>query len=42
MLARKLMLCLVSDFQQNKPLVMNQNFADGLRSVLCDSSLDKV
>lgn len=42
MLARKLMLNLVADFQQNKPLVLNQNFVDGLRSILCDSSLDKV
>ncbi|XP_042948330.1 puromycin-sensitive aminopeptidase isoform X2 [Carya illinoinensis] len=40
-LARKLMLNLVADFQQNKPLVLNQNFVDGLRSILCDSSLDK-
>lgn len=41
-LARKLMLNLVADFQQNKPLVLNQNFVEGLRSILCDSSLDKV
>ncbi|XP_040985935.1 puromycin-sensitive aminopeptidase isoform X4 [Juglans microcarpa x Juglans regia] len=40
-LARKLMLNLVADFQQNKPLVLNQNFVDGLRSILSDSSLDK-
>ncbi|XP_031381686.1 puromycin-sensitive aminopeptidase isoform X2 [Punica granatum] len=40
-LARKLMLSLVSDFQQSKPLVLNQKFVHGLRSMLCDSSLDK-
>lgn len=42
MLARKLMLSLVADFQQNKPLVLNPKFLHGLRSVLSDSSLDKV
>lgn len=41
LLARKLMLSLVSDFQQNKPLVLNPNFVHGLRSILGDSSLDK-
>lgn len=41
-LARKLMLNLVSDFQQNKPLVLNPKFIQGLGSVLSDSSLDKV
>ncbi|XP_056850552.1 puromycin-sensitive aminopeptidase [Raphanus sativus] len=40
-LARKLMLNLVSDFQQNKPLVLNPKFIQGLGSVLSDSSLDK-
>ncbi|XP_042020633.1 puromycin-sensitive aminopeptidase-like isoform X2 [Salvia splendens] len=40
-LARKLMLTLVSDYQQNKPLVLNQQFVNGIKSVLCDSSLDK-
>ncbi|XP_062146073.1 puromycin-sensitive aminopeptidase [Alnus glutinosa] len=40
-LARKLMLSLVADFQQNKPLVLNLNFVQGLRSILGDSSLDK-
>ncbi|KNA03949.1 hypothetical protein SOVF_204310 [Spinacia oleracea] len=40
-LARKLMLSLVADFQQNKPLHLNANFVDGLRSILCDNSLDK-
>ncbi|XP_024004063.1 puromycin-sensitive aminopeptidase isoform X3 [Eutrema salsugineum] len=40
-LARKLMLNLVSDFQQNKPLVLNPKFVQGLGSVLSDSSLDK-
>ncbi|GMY30359.1 puromycin-sensitive aminopeptidase isoform X1 [Fagus crenata] len=41
LLARKLMLSLVADFQQNKPLVLNPNFVHGLRSILSDSSLDK-
>ncbi|KAJ0970270.1 hypothetical protein J5N97_023147 [Dioscorea zingiberensis] len=41
LLARKLMLSLVADFQQNKELILNQKFVDGLRSILCDSSLDK-
>eukprot|EP00258_Populus_trichocarpa_P026327 XP_024442346.1 puromycin-sensitive aminopeptidase [Populus trichocarpa] len=40
-LARKLMLSLVSDFQQGKPLVLNPKFVQGLRSVLSDSNLDK-
>ncbi|KAK4488309.1 hypothetical protein RD792_004065 [Penstemon davidsonii] len=40
-LARKLMLSLVSDFQQNKPLVLNQKFLHGVKSILGDSSLDK-
>lgn len=40
-LARKIMLNLVTDFQQNKPLVLNPKFVDGLKSILCDSSLDK-
>ncbi|XP_072964273.1 puromycin-sensitive aminopeptidase [Typha angustifolia] len=40
-LARKLMLSLVADFQQDKPLVLNPNFVEGLRSILCNSSLDK-
>lgn len=42
MLARKMMLTLVSDFQQTKELVLNQKFVDGIRSMLCDSSLDQV
>ncbi|WCJ26311.1 Peptidase M1 family protein [Euphorbia peplus] len=41
LLARKLMLSLVADFQQNKPLVLNPSFVHGLRSILGDSSLDK-
>ncbi|WCJ26310.1 Puromycin-sensitive aminopeptidase [Euphorbia peplus] len=41
LLARKLMLSLVHDFQQNKPLVLNPSFVHGLRSILGDSSLDK-
>ncbi|KAL6556406.1 Puromycin-sensitive aminopeptidase [Orobanche gracilis] len=40
-LARKLMLGLVSDFQQNKPLVLNPQFVRGVKSILCDSNLDK-
>ncbi|KAF8013395.1 hypothetical protein BT93_I1289 [Corymbia citriodora subsp. variegata] len=40
-LARKLMLTLVADFQQKKPLVLNPKFIHGLGSILCDSSLDK-
>ncbi|PIN19684.1 Cytosol alanyl aminopeptidase [Handroanthus impetiginosus] len=40
-LARKLMLGLVSDFQQNKPLVLNPQFVHGIRSILGDSILDK-
>lgn len=42
MLSRKLMLSLVADFQQNKPLVLNPKFVHGLKSILLDSSLDKV
>lgn len=42
MLARKLMLQLVADHQQNKTLVLNSKFVEGLRSILSDSSLDKV
>ncbi|GFP99172.1 puromycin-sensitive aminopeptidase [Phtheirospermum japonicum] len=41
-LARKLMFSLVSDFQQNKPLVLDMQFIRGFKSILCDSSLDKV
>ncbi|KAK9277445.1 hypothetical protein L1049_006988 [Liquidambar formosana] len=40
-LARKLMLNLVADLQQNKPLVLNPKFVHGLKSILSDSSLDK-
>uniref|UniRef100_A0A9I9CM18 Puromycin-sensitive aminopeptidase n=1 Tax=Cucumis melo TaxID=3656 RepID=A0A9I9CM18_CUCME len=40
-LARKLMLQLVADHQQNKPLVLNSKFIQGLNSILCDASLDK-
>ncbi|KAL9242811.1 hypothetical protein vseg_016775 [Gypsophila vaccaria] len=40
-LGRKLMLSLVADFQQNKPLTLNQKFVDGLRSILADKNLDK-
>lgn len=40
-LARKLMLNLVDDFQHNKPLVLNSSFVDGFKRILSDSSLDK-
>ncbi|XP_051118998.1 puromycin-sensitive aminopeptidase [Andrographis paniculata] len=40
-LARKLMLSLVSDFQQKKPLTLNPQFVLGVKSILCDTSLDK-
>ncbi|KAH0756696.1 hypothetical protein KY290_026966 [Solanum tuberosum] len=40
-LARKLMLSLVADFQQNKALVLNPQFLQGIKSILTDSSLDK-
>ncbi|PKA56475.1 aminopeptidase N [Apostasia shenzhenica] len=40
-LGRKLMLSLVADFQKNKTLVLNPKFVNGIRSVLCDLSLDK-
>ncbi|KAL9167532.1 hypothetical protein ABFS82_05G104300 [Erythranthe guttata] len=40
-LARKLMLSLVSDFQKNEKLVLNPQFLLGVKSILCDSSLDK-
>nr|GME06709.1 puromycin-sensitive aminopeptidase isoform X4 [Ipomoea batatas] len=40
-LARELMLNLVADFQQNKPLVLNPQFLQGIKSILNDSSLDK-
>ena len=42
LLARKLMLSLVADFQQSKPLVLNPKFVDGFKSILSDKSLDKV
>ncbi|XP_006659709.1 puromycin-sensitive aminopeptidase isoform X2 [Oryza brachyantha] len=40
-LARKLMLSLVADFQQQKTLALNPKFVDGLRSILRNTSLDK-
>uniref|UniRef100_A0A7N0U133 Aminopeptidase N n=1 Tax=Kalanchoe fedtschenkoi TaxID=63787 RepID=A0A7N0U133_KALFE len=40
-LARKLMLDLVANFQHGKELTLNQKFIEGLRSTLLDSSLDK-
>ncbi|XP_068639666.1 puromycin-sensitive aminopeptidase [Aristolochia californica] len=41
LLARKLMLNLVTDFQENRELTLNPKFVDGLKSILCDSNLDK-
>ncbi|KAE8677975.1 Puromycin-sensitive aminopeptidase [Hibiscus syriacus] len=41
LLARKLMLSLVSDFQKNKSLTLNPKFVQGLKSILCDKGLDK-
>ncbi|XP_074264804.1 puromycin-sensitive aminopeptidase-like [Silene latifolia] len=40
-LGRKLMLSLVADFQQNKPLVLNEKFVNGLKCILGDKKLDK-
>ncbi|RZC70935.1 hypothetical protein C5167_034106 [Papaver somniferum] len=40
-LARNLMLSLVADFQQNKPLALKADYVHGLRSILSDTSLDK-
>ncbi|CAK9141908.1 unnamed protein product [Ilex paraguariensis] len=40
-LARKLMLGLVADFQQRKPLILHPQFMDGVKSILCDPILDK-
>lgn len=40
-LARKLMLSLVDQAQENQPLSVDPKFVNGLRSILCDSSLDK-
>ncbi|KMZ62853.1 Puromycin-sensitive aminopeptidase [Zostera marina] len=40
-LARKLMLSLITDFHQKKPLILNPNFVSGIKSMLCDSRLDK-
>lgn len=41
-LARKLMIGLVADYQQNKALSLSSKFVEGFRSILSDSSLDKV
>ncbi|KAJ4954357.1 hypothetical protein NE237_011140 [Protea cynaroides] len=40
-LARKLILSLVADYQQNKLLVLSTEFVHGIKSILSDSSLDK-
>ncbi|KAI3855573.1 hypothetical protein MKX03_006611 [Papaver bracteatum] len=40
-LARKLMLSLVADFQQNKTLALKADFVHGFRSILTDGTLDK-
>lgn len=37
----KIMLQLVADHQQSKPLVLNTNFVDGIRSILLGSNVDK-
>jgi hypothetical protein len=42
LLSRKLMLSLVADFQQQKPLALNPSFVGGIRSILCNTTLDKV
>lgn len=36
------MLSLVADFQQQKALDLNSKFVDGIRSILRNTSLDKV
>lgn len=41
-LARKLMLHLVDDFQNDKPLFLDTKFVEGFKRILSDSSLDKV
>ncbi|KAG8087612.1 hypothetical protein GUJ93_ZPchr0010g8359 [Zizania palustris] len=41
LLARKLMLSLVADFQQQQTLSLNPKFVDGLRTILRNTSLDK-
>lgn len=40
-LARKLMLSLVDRAQKSQPLTVDPKFISGLKSLLCDSSLDK-
>ncbi|KAF9689322.1 hypothetical protein SADUNF_Sadunf01G0080300 [Salix dunnii] len=40
-LSRKLMLSLVMDFQQGRPLALNPKYVEVLRSILSDSNLDK-
>ncbi|KAI5066062.1 hypothetical protein GOP47_0018686 [Adiantum capillus-veneris] len=40
-IGRKLILSLVSALQQGKELFINKDFVNGLRSTLCNSSLDK-
>lgn len=36
------MIGLVADYQQNKALSLSSKFVEGFRSILSDSSLDKV
>ncbi|KAI3935844.1 hypothetical protein MKW92_020652 [Papaver armeniacum] len=40
-LSKKLMLSLIADFQQNKPLALKEDFVHGFRSILTDGTLDK-
>ncbi|KAI3935846.1 hypothetical protein MKW92_020654 [Papaver armeniacum] len=40
-LSAKLMLSLVGDFQQNKPLALKADFVHGFKSILTDFTLDK-
>lgn len=40
-LARKLMLSQVANFQKDKPLVLDPQFVHGIKCILVDSSLDK-
>jgi hypothetical protein len=41
-MGRKLILSLVKKFQQGEKLEVDAGFLNGLRSILCDSTLDKV
>ena len=41
-MGRKLILSLVKKYQQGEKLEVDSRFLNGLRSILCDSTLDKV